>query len=105
MIGYGNIQNLPKYACSKWPFHIFPFLYARIVWLGMAGGGRRAAGGRAHRFPHDKFSFVYRIFTKLGRMIPLWKGKNHVYFGVIMSKVKVTVTIIIIVDNRIVSAR
>jgi hypothetical protein len=26
-------------------------------------------------------------------MIPLWKGKNPIYFGVIMSKVKVTVTI------------
>jgi hypothetical protein len=34
---------------------------------------------------------VYRIFTKLGRMIPLWKGKNPIYFGVIRSKVKVTV--------------
>jgi len=42
MIGYGNIQNLTKYACSKWPFHIFPFLFARIVWFGMAGDGRRA---------------------------------------------------------------
>ena len=26
-------------------------------------------------------------------MIALWKGKNPIYFGVIMSKVKVTVTI------------
>jgi hypothetical protein len=26
-------------------------------------------------------------------MIPLWKGKNPIYFGVIRSKVKVTVTI------------
>jgi hypothetical protein len=26
-------------------------------------------------------------------MIPLWKGKNSIYFGVIWSKVKVTVTI------------
>jgi hypothetical protein len=26
-------------------------------------------------------------------MIPLWKGKNPIYFGVIGSKVKVTVTI------------
>ena len=34
---------------------------------------------------------VYRIFTKLGHMIPLWKGKNPIYFGVIRSKVKVTV--------------
>jgi hypothetical protein len=25
-------------------------------------------------------------------MIPLWKGKNPIYFGVIRSKVKVTVT-------------
>jgi hypothetical protein len=35
----------------------------------------------------QKFSSVYRIFTKLGYMIPLWKGKNPIYFGVIRSKV------------------
>ena len=34
-------------------------------------------------FPHDNFSSVYWIFTKLGHMIPLWKGKNPIYFGVI----------------------
>ena len=61
------------------------------------------AGGRPHRFPHNNFSSVYRIFTKHGHMIPLWKGKNPIYFGVIRSKVKVTVTINIIFDNRIVS--
>jgi hypothetical protein len=32
---------------------------------------------------HDNFSSVYWIFTKLGHMIPLWKGKNPIYFGVI----------------------
>jgi hypothetical protein len=36
-------------------------------------------GGRPHRFPHTNFSSVYRIFTKLGHMIPLWKGKNPIY--------------------------
>ena len=34
-------------------------------------------------FPHDNFSSVYWIFTKLGHMIPLWKWKNPIYFGVI----------------------
>jgi hypothetical protein len=34
-------------------------------------------------FPHDNFSSVYWNFTKLGHMIPLWKGKNPIYFGVI----------------------
>ena len=63
------------------------------------------AGGSPHRFPHNNFSSVYRIFTKLGHMIPLWKGKNPIYFGVIRSKVKVTVTINIIFDNKVVSAR
>ena len=77
------------------------FLYAlletvRIMWLGMAGG-------RPHRFPHNNFSSVYRIFTKLGHMIPLCKGMNPIYFGVIRSKV--TVTINRIFDNRVVSAR
>jgi hypothetical protein len=28
------------------------------------------------------FSSVYWIFTKLGHMIALWKGKNPIYFGV-----------------------
>jgi hypothetical protein len=57
----------------------------------------------AWSFPHDNFSSVYWIFNKLGHMIPLWKGKNPIYFGVIRSKVKVTVTINIIFDNRVVS--
>jgi hypothetical protein len=35
------------------------------------------------KFQHDNFSSVYWIFTKLGHMIPLWKGKNPIYFGVI----------------------
>ena len=59
-------------------------------------------------FPHDNFSSVYWIFTKLDHMITLWKGKNPIYFGVIRSKVKVTITIniifyrlIIYIDGRI----
>jgi hypothetical protein len=43
----------------------------RIMWLGMAG-----------RFPHNNFSSVYWIFTKLDHMIALWKGKNPIYLGV-----------------------
>ena len=70
----------------------------RIMWLGMVGGGR--AVGRPYMFPHNNFSSVYQIFTNLGHMIPLWKGKNPTYFGVIRSKVKVTVTINRIFDNR-----
>jgi hypothetical protein len=53
----------------------------------------------------DNFSSVYWIFNKLCHMIPLWKGKNPIYFGVIRSKVKVTVFINRIFDNGIVSAR
>ena len=41
------------------------------------------AGGRPHRFPHNNFSSVFQIFTKLDHMIALWKGKNPIYFGVI----------------------
>jgi hypothetical protein len=79
------------------------FLYGRletvrIMWLGMASG-------RPHRFPHNNFSSVYWIFTKHGHMIPLWMGKNPIYFGVIRSKVKVTITINRIFNNRVVSAR
>jgi hypothetical protein len=54
------------------------------MWLVMAGGS-------PHRFLHNNFSSVYWIFTKLGHMIPLWKGKNPIYFGVIRSKVTVTI--------------
>jgi hypothetical protein len=42
------------------------------------------------------FSSVHWIFNKLGHMIPLCKGKNPIYFGVIRSKVKVTVTMIVL---------
>ena len=47
------------------------------------------AGGR----PHNNFISVYWIFIKLDHTIPLWKGKSPIYFGVIRSKVKVTITI------------
>jgi hypothetical protein len=34
-------------------------------------------------FPHDNFISVYWIFTKLDHMIPLWRGMNPIYFGVV----------------------
>ena len=62
------------------------FLYARletghIMWLGMAGGC-------PHRFSHNNFSSVYRIFTKFGHMegeepYIFWghvKGQGHHYY-------------------------
>ena len=91
-----NLQNMNMF--SQWSFSYARIETDRIMWLGMAGGGR------PHRFPHDNFSSVYRIFTKLVHMIPRWKGKNTIYFGVIRSKVKVTITINRIFDNRIISA-
>ena len=48
----------------------------RIMWLGMAGG-------HPHRFPHNNFNSVCRIFTKFDHIIAMWKGKNPIYFGVI----------------------
>jgi hypothetical protein len=36
---------------------------------------------------------VYWIFTKLGHIISLWKGKNAIYCGVIRLKVKGTMTL------------
>ena len=53
--------------------------------IGYGGRACGRLGGCLHRFPHSNFSSVYRIFTKLGHMIPLWKGKNPIYFGVIRS--------------------
>jgi hypothetical protein len=57
-------------------------------------------------FPHDNFSSVYWIFTKLDCMIALWKGKNPIYFGVIRSKVTITINrilyhLIIYIDGHI----
>jgi predicted acyltransferase (DUF342 family) len=52
--------------------------------------------------PVVKYSIYSNGDLKLGHMIPLSKGENHIYFGVIRSKGKVTVTINIIVDNRVV---
>jgi hypothetical protein len=46
---------------------------------------------------------IVKYFTKLGHIIPLWKGKNPIYVGVIRSKVKVSITINIIFDNRVIS--
>jgi hypothetical protein len=53
-------------------------------------------------FPHDNFSSVYWIFTKLDHMIAMWKRKNPIYFGVIRSKVKVTITINVIFYHLII---
>ena len=40
-------------------------------------------GGRVStQVSHNNFSSVYQIFTKLGHMIPLWKGKNPIYVEV-----------------------
>jgi hypothetical protein len=64
------------------------------------GYGGRRAGGRPHRF-----RTITLVLYKLGHMIPMWKGNNPIYVGVIRSKVKVTVTMNIIFYNRIVSAR
>jgi hypothetical protein len=81
------------------PFFILPSRDGSYYVIGYGG----LAGGRPHRFPHNDFSSLYRISTKFGHMIPLWKGKNPIYIGVIRSKVKVTVTIHIFFDNRVVS--
>jgi len=47
-------------------YGVHVFLYAHletvcIMWLGMAGR-------HPHRFPHNNFSSVYQIFTKLSHM-------------------------------------
>ena len=96
---YQCVSHIKVSVCCLTPNE--QFLYARIetgriMWLGMTGG-------RPHRFPHNNFSSVYQIFTKLGHMISLWKGKSPIYFGVIRSKVKVTIIINRIFDNRVVS--
>jgi hypothetical protein len=38
--------------------------------------------GRPHRFPHNNFSSVYQIFTKLGHVIIGFKCLNHIHVGV-----------------------
>jgi hypothetical protein len=43
----------------------------------------------------SKIIFIVTVTLNfdLGHMIPLWKGKSPIYFGVIRSKVKVIITI------------
>ena len=57
-----------------------------------------------NRVVSHNLSSVHWIYTKLDHMISLSKRKNPIYFGVIRSKVKVTVTMNRIFDNRVVSA-
>ena len=81
--------SVVKRFSNKWRF----FFQLRISGRSVLCNWVWRVVGRPHRFPHNNFSSVYRIFNKLGYMIPLWKGKNPIYFGIIRSKVKVTVTI------------
>ena len=48
-------------------------------------------------------NYWWQIFTKLDHTIALWKGKNPIYFGVIRLKVKLTITMNRMFDNRVVS--
>jgi hypothetical protein len=82
------------------------FLYdrletGRIMWLGMAGG--RRAGDRPHRFPHNNFSSIYRIFTKLATRFPCGRGRTLFILGSLGQRSR-SLTINRIVDNRVVSA-
>ena len=72
--------------CTEFDVYVFIPPYRDGPYCVIGYDGR--AGGRPHRFLHNNFSFVYRIFIKLGHM--MWKGKNPIYFRVIRSKVKVT---------------
>jgi hypothetical protein len=83
--------HVPLFLCAR--LHMSPYFYAPVSRRAVLCDWVWRVGGRPHRFPHNNFSSVYRIFTKLGHMILLWKGKNPIYFGVIRSKVKVTITI------------
>ena len=91
----GSLPNLVNW---------FPCGRARTLYM-LGSLGQRSMSLTINRLfdnrivSHDNFSSVYWIFTKLGHMIPLWKGKNLIYVGVIRSKVKVTVTLNIIFDN------
>ena len=49
----------------------------RIMWLGMQGWWVGIHTG------FYTITLVLYIFTELGHMIPLWKGTNPIYFGVI----------------------
>ena len=91
----GSLSNL-----ATW----FPCGRGRTLYiLGSLGQGHRYYKYNfwQRSFPHDNFCSVYWNFNKLGHMIPLWKGKNPIYFGVIRSKVASTINIIF--DNRVVS--
>ena len=91
------MRGLPSFIYCEWPWGFWMSLPSFIdfdsswgvsrrailfdsVWQA-SGVGLRAAGGYPHRFSHNNFSSLYRIFTKLGHMIPPWRVKNPIYFG------------------------
>jgi hypothetical protein len=94
----GRVQIVSIYFIHKTAYHFYtpsPSRRPYLMWLGMTC-----------RRPHNNFNSVYRIFTKLDHMIALWKGKNPIYFGVIRSKVTVTINrmfyrLIIYIDGHI----
>ena len=48
--------------------------------IGYGGRAGRQAGGRPHKFPHNNFSSVYRIFTKLGHTYSPVEGEEPYLF-------------------------
>ena len=90
------MRGLPSFIYCEWSWGVWMSLPSFIdfdsswgvsrrailfdcVWQAV-GVGWRAAGGYPHRFSHNNFSSLYRIFTKLGHDSPV-KGKNPIYFG------------------------
>ena len=62
-----NFQNLNVFI-----FHtILMHFYTPVLRWAVLCDWVWRVGGHPHRFPHNNFSSVYRIFTKLGYMIPL----------------------------------
>jgi hypothetical protein len=73
---YGNNPVVKNYIYSNGDLDLWPNDLKINRVLPLLQGNRILATGL---FPHDNFSSVYWIFTKLGHMIYLWKGLRTLF--------------------------
>jgi hypothetical protein len=87
-------------VCTEFDVYVFipPYRDGPHCVIGYDG----RAGGRPHRFLHNNFSSVYRIFIKLGHMIPCGRGRTLYILGSLGQRSR-SLIINIIFDNRVIS--
>jgi hypothetical protein len=87
-------------VCTEFDVYVFIRPYRDGPYYVIGYNGR--AGGRPHRFLHTNFSSVYRIFIKLGHMIPCGRERTLFILGSLGQRSR-SLIINIIFDNRVIS--